>query len=72
MQTESKALLDRRSLGLGHQTARPRQRRSVQPDPLTDGGEFIRIGSAVPFATASDMDAEFAGQLGQGRALKPR
>jgi hypothetical protein len=54
------AVLHGGAVDLGHQPARPSERRAVEPDAVAERFELLRRAAGMLAAPAADMNAEFA------------
>ena len=59
MEVKVEAVLDGRTVHLGHQAACPRQCLCVKADAVADLGEFLRRSARMPATSAANMDAKF-------------
>ena len=67
MQIKVEAVLHRGAVDLGHQPARPGERRPSKPDALADGDKLVRGLPRVLAAAATDMEAKLRGSAVSAR-----
>src|SRR5690348_3333202 len=65
VEVKVEAVLYRRAVNLGDETACARQRSTVKPNPHPEPGQFVRRPARMLTPTAAHMNAQFARERGQ-------